>query len=88
MEGEKNRKASARLGIGYHDGKQIKVFIGETKGTITDNIRGENGFGWDPVFIPQKCSKTYAEMTFEERSKTSHRRKGLEEFKKFLNTQK
>lgn len=86
MEGEKNRKATARLVVAYHDGKTTHIFLGETKGLISEKIRGENGFGWDPVFIPHGHNKTYAEMSFEEKSKISHRRKALDKFKEFLDS--
>ena len=88
LEGEKNRSATARLAIGYHDGKKSHIFIGETEGSISREIRGENGFGWDPVFIPKGFSKTYAEMTPSEKKEISHRRRGLDKLKNFLDSQK
>ncbi len=87
LEGEKNRTATARLAIGYHDGKKARIFYGEVRGKIAQEIRGDNGFGWDPVFIPDGQSKTYAEMSSEEKSKISHRRKGLDKLKEFLDSQ-
>ncbi len=84
LEGEKNRSAVARLAVGYHDGEKPHVFMGETEGVISREIRGENGFGWDPVFIPKGFSKTYAEMTPDEKKQISHRRKGLDKLKEFL----
>ena len=88
MKGEKNRSATARLAIGYHDGNAPHIFIGETEGVISEEIRGENGFGWDPVFIPKGFSKTYAEMSPSEKKQTSHRRRGLDKLKSFLDSQK
>lgn len=84
MEGEENRKAQVRLVAAYHDGKKAHIFFGEDKGEIAEEIRGENGFGWDPVFIPEGSTKTFAEMSFEEKNKDSHRRQALEKLKKFL----
>lgn len=88
MEGEKDRNAIARLAIAYHDGKKVHIFLGEAEGEIGKEIKGENGFGWDTVFIPKGHTKTYAEMSFEEKNSDSHRRKALEKLKKFLDSKK
>ncbi len=84
LKGEKNRKAKARLAIGFHDGKKAHVFYGEVNGKIAEEIRGENGFGWDPVFIPDGEEKTYAQMSIDEKNKVSHRRKALDKLSDFL----
>ncbi|MBI2195849.1 MAG: RdgB/HAM1 family non-canonical purine NTP pyrophosphatase [Candidatus Levybacteria bacterium] len=84
LVGEKNRKATVRLAIGFHDGKKPHVFYGEVKGKIATEIRGDNGFGWDPVFVPQGEEKTYAQMSVGEKNKISHRRKALDKLKDFL----
>ena len=88
MEGEKDRRALVRLVIAYHDGNKSHLFFGEDQGKIAHSIRGENGFGWDPVFIPNGKTKTYGEMSFEEKNKDSHRRQALEKFRKFLKERK
>lgn len=88
LKGEKDRSATARLAIGYHDGKTHHIFIGETQGVISEEIRGENGFGWDPVFVPNGYSKTYAEMTSSEKKQISHRRRGLDKLSAYLDSQK
>lgn len=84
LKGEKNRKAIARLAIGFHDGEKPHLFYGEVKGTIGEEIRGENGFGWDPVFIPLGQTKTFAEMPKEEKDKISHRGRALKKLSDFL----
>ncbi|MDO8474054.1 MAG: RdgB/HAM1 family non-canonical purine NTP pyrophosphatase [bacterium] len=84
MENEINRNVIARLIIGFHDGKDIHAFIGETKGTLAKESRGENGFGWDSVFIPKGIDKTYAELSMEQKSTFSHRRIALENFRNYL----
>ena len=53
LENEKNRKATTRLAIGFHDGKKSYIFYGVVEGEIAQSPQGENGFGWDPIFIPQ-----------------------------------
>ncbi len=85
LENESNRKATAKLAIGYHDGKNPHLFIGSIDGEIASEIRGENGFGWDPVFIPNGENKTFAQMSPEEKDKISHRKKALIKLSDFLN---
>lgn len=84
FKGEKNRKAKALLAVGFHDGKEPHIFIGEVKGTIAKEIRGDNGFGWDPVFIPKGSSLTFAQMSIPEKDKISHRGVALKKVRDFL----
>jgi non-canonical purine NTP pyrophosphatase (RdgB/HAM1 family) len=88
LKNEENRKAIAKLAIGYHDGKNPYLFIGEIDGEISKEIRGENGFGWDPVFVPDGERKTFAEMTPSEKDKISHRKIALKKLSDFLNEAK
>lgn len=87
MQGLQNRIAKAQLIVGLHDGEKAHLFSGEVTGTIADSMRGENGFGWDSVFIPDGFSKTYAEMTLDEKAEISHRRKALNKLKVHLRNQ-
>jgi len=66
----------------------INYFEGEVKGKITFERKGTNGFGYDPVFIPDGYTKTFAEMTDEEKNSTSHRAVALRKFKAFLKLQR
>lgn len=84
LEGETNRSAKARLAVGFHDGRKSHIFIGEIKGTIALEIRGENGFGWDPVFIPDGYNQTFAEMDPKIKDGISHRGRALSKFRDFL----
>lgn len=84
LRGEKNRKTKVRLAIGFHDGKKAHVFYGEVNGRIAEEIRGENGFGWDPVFIPDGENETYAQMNPAHKNMISHRRKALDKLSDFL----
>lgn len=54
------------------NGKEF-VFEGIVKGEITHKIKGEKGFGYDPIFKPYGYEKTFAEMTLEQKNKISHR---------------
>ncbi len=84
LKGEENRNATAKLAIGFHDGEKPHLFIGEVRGKITDEIRGDNGFGWDPVFIPEGQTKTFAQMSAGEKDAISHRRKALDKLHVFI----
>ncbi|MEE9432323.1 MAG: RdgB/HAM1 family non-canonical purine NTP pyrophosphatase [Melioribacteraceae bacterium] len=60
--------------------KRLSV-SGELKGEITKEYKGANGFGYDPIFKPENCSITLAEMSLDEKSKISHRAIAFEELK-------
>jgi|SRR3989344_1450990 len=80
-----DRSANAETVIAYHDGKKIRTFIGTVKGEISDKVRGENGFGWDKIFIPNGLNKTQAELSASEKNSLSTRRKAIEKLKRYLN---
>lgn len=61
-----------------------KLFRGICKGKIINEPRGKNGFGYDPIFIPEGYEKTFAELSDSEKNKISHRSKALQELKKYL----
>jgi XTP/dITP diphosphohydrolase len=66
-------------------GKNIdEIAVGEVNGRISTEARGKNGFGYDPLFIPDGFLKTYAEMEPELKNQLSHRAKALEKVKKTL----
>lgn len=84
MEGIEERGARFIAAIAYHDGKETKIFRGEVSGTISYIPRGENGFGYDPIFIPEGESRTFAEMSTEKKGKISHRGRALEEMREWM----
>ena len=55
------------------NGEVIETFEGELKGRIIDTPRGSNGFGYDPIFVPDGMDKTLAELSPEEKNQISHR---------------
>lgn len=81
---EANRNAEAVAAIGFSDGNQTLSFLGRLEGQIAETIRGNQGWGWDPIFIPHGRDQTFAEMGPEEKNKISHRRLALEKLKNFL----
>jgi len=68
-----NRAAKAQCCVGYWNGKSVRTFLGETPGEILVQPRGERHFGWDAWFQPHGSTKTFAEMTPEEKDAVSHR---------------
>ncbi|WP_371810371.1 XTP/dITP diphosphatase [Acidianus sp. RZ1] len=83
MTGESNRKAHFETALAYIDENEIKVFKGTVDGRIAYEPKGERGFGFDPIFIPNGSEKTFAEMSIEEKNTYSHRGKAFKEFIKF-----
>lgn len=68
----------------YYGPRNYAVFEGEIKGRITFEPKGENGFGYDPLFIPDGYKKTFAELGPEIKNRISHRAKALKKFKNYL----
>ena len=78
---KENRSATAITCIAYFDGNELKIFKGETKGEIAKEPRGTNGFGWDPIFIPEGYSQTFAEITSEEKEDKFMRKEAIKKLK-------
>ena len=84
IKGFENRQALAVCFVAIFDGKEIIIGKGEVRGEIASSILGENGFGWDVIFIPEGHKKTFAEMASSEKNLISHRRLAFEDLKKKL----
>jgi XTP/dITP diphosphohydrolase len=74
------RDAIATSVLGYCDGRRIHVFKAETAGAIAKSSRGAYLFQWDPIFIPNGSSQTYAEMGFPAKKAYSQAAKVWEQF--------
>ncbi|KAA0001701.1 MAG: XTP/dITP diphosphatase [Thermoplasmata archaeon] len=83
MEGIKERKASFHSLIALYDGG-MHFFEGICSGKISYKQRGKEGFGYDPIFIPEGCKKTFAEMETKEKNEYSHRGKAIRKLKEYL----
>ncbi len=68
----------------FYDGQKEIITKGEVKGRIIKTPRGTNGFGYDPLFIPDGFGKTLAELPADVKNKISHRAKAFEEMKTML----
>jgi non-canonical purine NTP pyrophosphatase (RdgB/HAM1 family) len=76
--------AKAVTMAGHYDGEQFLFCEGITQGTIAPAPKGENGFGWDSLFIPSGSLQTPAEMSLEAKKVFSSRRKAFEFMKERL----
>ena len=86
LNGITNRKAQFRTVICLLWNKEVFYFEGICKGTIAETMHGGEGFGYDPIFIPEGSSKSFAEMTMEEKNKFSHRQKAVTQLFTFLHS--
>ncbi len=77
------RDAVVSVGIAIFDGIGIFSWIGKVDGTIAPEPLGSNGFGFDPIFIPNGSKKTFAQMSPKEKDASSARRMALEELLKY-----
>ncbi len=64
--------------------KKIACALGKIEGNISHKPRGKNGFGYDPIFIPQNSKKTFGEMSLSKKYKLDHRFKAFKKIRKFL----
>ena len=88
LDGEAKRGAQFKTVIALNlDGEQ-HLFFGVVKGTIRKQRIGNNGFGYDPIFEPENCGKTFAQMSLEEKNKYSHRARAFNKMIRFLNARK
>ena len=85
LENVENRKAKfvSVVTMVYPDGKVLAA-RGECPGVILHEERGDGGFGYDPLFLPDGLDKTFAQVTQEEKNTVSHRAKALEKLEELL----
>jgi XTP/dITP diphosphohydrolase len=83
MEGERARNARFLCALAYSDGKEIRLFSGVCEGTLAHEIKGQGGFGYDPIFIPIGETKTFAEDETLKK-KYSHRTRAFNAFATWL----
>ncbi len=85
LKHEENRKAQFRTVITLIIDGNSHQFEGVVKGKIAKEKSGEKGFGYDPIFIPEGFSKSFAEMISTEKNGISHRGKAIEKLIEYLN---
>jgi XTP/dITP diphosphohydrolase len=84
LKGKENRKARFRTVIALIFENREYLFEGTVSGIIIDNKKGSEGFGYDPVFIPDGYNETFAQMPLSEKNKISHRALAFGKLKAFL----
>ena len=80
----KGRNARFKTVIALYINQTYHEFEGIVEGQITLKKTGENGFGYDPIFEPENCGKTFAEMTMDEKNGFSHRGRAVNKMIEFL----
>lgn len=80
-----NRKARFKTVIALSLNGKLHLFEGIIEGQITTKPRGNGGFGYDPVFVPNGYTLTFAEMTAEQKNNISHRALAVKKMQEFLN---
>ncbi|MDD2255841.1 MAG: non-canonical purine NTP diphosphatase [Bacteroidales bacterium] len=86
LEGKSNRKAAFKTVIALIQGEEVYFFEGSVKGSIASACLGNDGFGYDPVFIPEGSDLSFAEMSLSEKNKISHRARAVRALVDYLNT--
>lgn len=84
LEGQTNRKANFKTVITLHYKGQTHHFTGIVNGNITTQRIGDQGFGYDPVFMPDNYDITFAQMPLEQKTTISHRAKAVEQLVNFI----
>ncbi len=80
LKEKENRTAQFRTVAAYVTGKDEFLFEGICRGEIITEKRGDKGFGYDPIFVPEGYTKTFAELSAEEKNKISHRGRAVQKF--------
>ncbi len=84
LENTENRSAQFRTVIALIlEGKEY-TFEGSVSGHIANEIHGSEGFGYDPIFIPENETRSFAQMSIEEKNEMSHRSRAIAKLNKFL----
>jgi XTP/dITP diphosphohydrolase len=80
MEGESDRNARFVTSVGYCDSTHTMTFVGTMHGAIAEQALGKEGFGYDPIFIPEGFTTTYAQLELSEKVSISHRTRAFTAF--------
>lgn len=86
LEGISDRRASFVTVIALVLGGDLRLFEGRVKGRITEAPRGSNGFGYDPVFIPDGYDETFGQLSASIKQSISHRARAVQSLRDYLST--
>ena len=84
MEESKNRNARFRTVIALNINNQVITFTGVCEGEILKQRRGNNGFGYDPIFLPKGYNNSFGEMSIIEKNEIAHRSKAVKKLINYL----
>lgn len=84
LTGKSERRAQFRTVIALLIGDDTRLFEGIVRGSIIEERRGEGGFGYDPIFVPEGYDKTFAELGSEVKNRISHRAQAVEKLADYL----
>lgn len=84
LTGKSERGAQFRTVVALLIGKESHLFEGIVRGTIIEERRGEGGFGYDPIFVPEGYEQTFAELGSEIKNSISHRAKAVKQLAEYL----
>ncbi len=84
LQGKENRNAQFKTVIALIINGETKTFTGICSGHITKEKRGTKGFGYDPIFVPNTYTQTFAEISLETKNKISHRSRAVQKLKAYL----
>ena len=84
LTGKSERGAQFRTVVALLIGKESHLFEGIVRGTIIEERRGEGGFGYDPIFVPEGYEQTFAELGSEVKNNISHRAKAVKQLAEYL----
>ena len=84
LDGEDNRAARFRTVIALLQGNEQKLFEGIVNGTITREKSGAEGFGYDPIFMPDGYDQTFAELGMDIKNRISHRARATAQLAAYL----
>ena len=87
LNGNKNRKAQFRTAIALILNGEEQLFEGFVEGRISEAKQGAEGFGYDPIFLPENETRSFAEMSLEEKGAISHRGRAIRKLVVFLKNQ-
>jgi len=79
MEGVKDRSGVMKSAVAFIDGSDMKIFLGQVEGTVSEKAKGEAGFGYDPIFMPKGATKTFGEDEAY-KNRVSHRAQSIKAF--------
>jgi XTP/dITP diphosphohydrolase len=81
--GDRRARAVCAVAVADAGGEEVRVFKGEVEGVIASEPRGDGGFGWDPIFVPEGSDLTYAQMG-EAKNEDSHRARAFRQVRGWL----